>query len=242
MTASATDALAQLPLGAAGSVHLIGGGWDSAASGSVYGPFLEQTGPQPTIACVVIDEGDGLAQFHRWEAVLLRIKRSQPVPVIVRLGDCLDVRQLADADALFVCGGLTPAYAEAMVPVAPQIRAWLADGPRPYAGFSAGAAIAATLAVVGGWRHQGREVCPEDAAEDLDEVTVRPGLGLVDVTVDIHCSQWGTLPRLLAALADRPGSAGLAIDENTALNCYPDGTTVTGTGKAWRVTSGNASP
>lgn len=217
-----------LVAGAASSVHLLGGGWDAVVE--MYGPFLDAAGTQAAIACVVLDEGDGAQEFLRWDAVLRRTAACRPVPVLVRLGDRLDVRALGEAQAVLVCGGLTPAYADALVPVASELRAWLSVG-RPYAGFSAGAALAARHAVVGGWRHGGQPVCPEEAGEDLDEVTVRPGLGLVDVTVDVHCSQWGTLPRLRAALSMAAGAAGLAIDEDTAVHCYPERTTVTGRGQ-----------
>jgi len=58
-----------------------------------------------------------------------------------------------------------------------------------YGGFSAGSAIASAWALVGGWRATARgreiEVCHEDCGEDLDAVTVRPGLGLVPFTVDL---------------------------------------------------------
>ena len=55
----------------------------------------------------------------------------------------------------------------------------LAERGVPYAGFSAGAALAARSAVVGGWLLDGVPVCPEDTAEDLDEIAVRDGLGLM---------------------------------------------------------------
>lgn len=100
-----------------------------------------------------------------------------------------------------MCGGLTPAYQEAFVADAAATSSLLAERDIPYAGFSAGAALAARDAVVGGWRADGVAVCPEDAGEDLDEVAVRPGLGLVPFAVDVHAAQWGTLPRLAAAVA-----------------------------------------
>ncbi len=220
------------------SVHLLGGGWDDTATAALYGPFLESAGATPTVATVVLDEGDGTAQFDRWAHVLRRTAPCEPVPVLVPLGGRLDVPALGDADALLVCGGLTPAYADALHPAAPALRSWLDEGGRPYAGFSAGASVAADRAVVGGWRQAGRAVCPEDAAEDLEEVAVVPGLGLVPWTVDVHCAQWGTLPRLLGALPQTGSGRGLALDENTALHLDGDGGRVAGLGAAWRVEAG----
>jgi cyanophycinase len=217
------------------TVHLLGGGWDPSATAALYGPFLESAGSAPVVATVVLDEGDGAAQFERWAAVLRRTATCEPVPVLVPLGGRLDVPALGDADGLLVCGGLTPAYADALAPVGGELRAWLAEGDRPYAGFSAGAAVSARSAVVGGWRDGGDRVCPEDAAEDLDEVAVVPGLGLVPWAVDVHCAQWGTLPRLLAALGRVPIGQGLALDEDTAVHLADGVGRVAGRGTAWRL-------
>jgi cyanophycinase len=218
-------------------VFLIGGGWSPDAVGQMYGPFLEAAGASPTVACVVLDEGDGTEQFRRWEAALRAAGRCEPVPVLVPEGGLLEVGALSDADALLVCGGLTPAYAAALAPVAGPVREWLGAASRPYAGFSAGCAVAATRAVVGGWRLDGRVVCPEDAGEDLDEVTVLEGLGLVPFSTDVHAAQWGTLGRLVAAVASGAAAAGLGIDEDTMVS-WLDGTArVSGAGAATLVTS-----
>jgi cyanophycinase len=77
--------------------------------------------------------------------------------------------------------------------------------------------VAAERALVGGWRLEGREVCPPEAAEDLDEVTLVPGIGITPWTIDVHASQWGTLGRCLAAVSSGMIERALAIDENTAL-------------------------
>jgi cyanophycinase len=197
--------------------YLIGGGWDEGASGLLYGPFLADAGrraggPNPTVACLLVDEGDGAQDFVRYEAALRRAAPCTPVPVLVPLGGTLDPAALDGVDALLVGGGLTPAYQEALAAVR--------DGPArlPYAGFSAGAAVAAREALVGGWLAGGVQVCPEETGEDLEEIEVRPGLGLVPFTVDVHAAQWGTLPRLIEAVRrGGTGAYGVAIDENTML-------------------------
>lgn len=193
---------------------LIGGGWSDPRP--VYGPFLTAAGPTPRVACVVVDEGDGAEQAARWQDVLRTVAPCDPRAVLVPLGEALDPAALAEADAVLVCGGLTPAYAESLAPCAAAIRDHVAAG-RPYAGFSAGAAVAARRAVVGGYRLDGRVVCPDDAGEDLEEITVVAGLGLVEVAVDVHAAQWGTLGRLSAAVGAGLVARGVAIDEDTAL-------------------------
>jgi cyanophycinase len=193
---------------------------------------------KPVIACVVFDEGDGRAQFTRWAAALREVANCEPVPVLMSPGAPLDVSELGNADGLLVCGGLTPGYAASMASGAAEVLDWLLLGDRPYAGFSAGAAIAPESALVGGWLSAGVPICSDDAAEDLDEITVQPGLGLVRFTVDVHCAQWGTLPRLVEAVRLRAGLAGVGIDENTALIVGPGGAVVAGRGQVWLAVGG----
>ena len=206
---------------------LIGGGWTDAAA--VYGPFLQAAGPRPGIACVVIDEGAGAEQAARWQSVLRELAPCDPRPVLVPLGEQLDPDALTDVDGVLVCGGLTPAYADSLAPCVDRLRELVAQG-LPYAGFSAGAAVAAGQALVGGYRIGERQVCPEDAGEDLEAVTVVDGLGLVDLTLDVHAAQWGTIGRLVAAVEAGLVPAGAGIDEDTALVIDDGGTRVVGRG------------
>jgi cyanophycinase len=115
-----------------------------------------------------------------------------------------------------------------------ELRRQVAAGV-PYLGFSAGAAIAAEAALVGGWRIGEVPVSPEEASEELDEVTVAAGIGLVDVAVDVHVAQWGTLSRLVAAVESGLVEGGLGIDEHTVLIVGEGGFRVAGRGTVWRV-------
>ena len=214
------------------SCFLLGGGWAAEAAQRLYGPFLDAAGGSRSVACVVLDEGDGPEQFLRWSGALQSVAPCAPFPVLVPLDGRLDVAQLGDADALLVCGGLTPAYADALAPAAAGVRDWLTTRSRPYAGFSAGAAVAAERAVVGGCLQGCVPVCPGDAGEDLDEVTVVDGLGLVPLAVDVHAAQWGTLGRLAAAVAAGTVGRGVALDEDTLLTVDGTRATVSGLGRA----------
>jgi cyanophycinase len=105
-----------------------------------------------------------------------------------------------------------------------------------YAGFSAGAAIAAGRAIVGGFRRDdGRLVCAEEAGEDLEALAVRPGLGLVPFAVDVHATHWGTLTRLAHAVDAGLVDEGWAVDEGTAVVARDGVARVTGLGSAYRV-------
>lgn len=79
-------------------------------------------------------------------------------------------------------------------------------------------------------------MCPEDTAEDLDEIAVRDGLGLVSFAVDAHAAQWGTLPRLIAAVTRHRLPHGVALDESTLVEVSADGRAhVSGLGRAHSV-------
>ncbi len=224
-------------------VHLIGGGWNADAATTVYGPFLAQAQAlaasagrsEPIIACVVLDEGDGVEQFARWDAALAAVAPCRPLPLLIELGGRFDVTSLLGADGLLVCGGLTPAYAAALAPAAAELAEWLREGNRPYAGFSAGSAIAAGRAVVGGWLSDDVPICSEDASEDLAEISLAAGLGLSPFAIDVHCAQWGTLPRLIEAVRRNPALVGAGIDEDTVLVFQDGAATVRGRGSVWRV-------
>lgn len=218
-------------------VFLIGGGWDPGSIPTMYGALLRAAGPMPTIACIVLDEGDGHEQFQRWAAALQAAGACIPMPVIVARDDYLDVAALDGADGVLVCGGLTPAYAHAVTPARDALRHWLDLNRRPYAGFSAGAAIAADAALVGGWRSEHVAVCPEDAGEDLDEISVVTGIGLVPLTIDVHAAQWGTLTRLIEVVRRRLSQSGMAIDENTVVTVHGGRARVSGAGRVHLVTT-----
>jgi cyanophycinase len=222
---------------ATSSTFLIGGGWGAPV---VHEPFLraasDSAGSAPRIACVIVDEGDGDRQFACYDAVLRSAADCAPVPVLVPIGGRFDIEVVSDVDGLLVCGGLTPAYQDAFADCLDRLPGLLAERRVPYAGFSAGAALAARSAVVGGWLLDGVPVCPEDTAEDLDEIAVREGLGLVPFAVDAHAAQWGTLPRLIAAVTRHRLPHGVAVDENTLVEVAADGHAhVSGLGRAHSV-------
>jgi len=208
-------------------VHLIGGGWDGDVAPLVYGPFLSEVGGEGVVGCLLVDEGDGAEQFARYDAVLREVSPDcRPVPLLVPVGGAFAPDVLAGVDALLVGGGLTPAYQDALDPVIDEVVRVVRERSLPYAGFSAGAVVAARRALVGGWLDGGVPVCPGDAAEDLEEIEVRDGLGLVPYAVDVHAAQWGTLARLVAAVARGDAESGVALDENTLLTAAGDGRTV----------------
>ncbi len=230
------------------SIHLVGGGLLAAAD--VAAPFTAEATARaaavgrttPRIGLLSVARADGSSPNSTADiAQTLGGPRVAEVVVTeVPAGAVFDTGVLSDIDALVVAGGVTPDYLAAIAPVVDQVRLLVSDG-LPYLGYSAGAMIAADRALVGGWRIGGVEVCPEEASEGLDEVELREGLGLVDLTVDVHAVQAGTLARLIASAEAEFVTAGLAIDEDTALVVGEGALEVRGTGSVWRVIAGEES-
>ena len=224
------------------SVHLVGGGWNARTDAAVYGPFLAEAGAraaasgrvEPRLAFLVVSDGDGAEHAANLVAAVSAAGEFEPKITVVASGDVFALPAVAEADGILVGGGVTPAYLAAVAPVAGEIRRQVAAGI-PYLGFSAGAMIAAERALIGGWRMGGVEVSAVQAAEGLDEITIEPGIGLLDVTVEVHAAQWGTLSRLVAATEAGLIDGGLAVDENTALVVGEGALGVVGAGSVWRV-------
>lgn len=222
------------------SIHLCGGQWMAEGDAAVTSGFLEEAADRartsdrdaPRIAFLLVGEaGEWTVGFP---ASFSAVAPCVPIVHVVAEGDEFASEMLSDIDALVIGGGLTPAYLHAVQPIVDEIRLLVGDG-LPYFGFSAGAAIAAELAIVGGWLIEGVPVCPPDAGEDLEEVLVQPGLGLVDVAIDVHAAQWGTIARAISAVESGLIDSAIAIDERTALVVEDDGFLVVGRGHVWQV-------
>ncbi|GAB3615960.1 hypothetical protein GCM10027416_05170 [Okibacterium endophyticum] len=227
------------------SIYLVGGPTDAAVDAELWPEFVRDAAAfartndrvMPRIAVVQVHEGDGDEQID-----MIAAKLGEECAVVrlpVPAGREVQSHDLSGVDGLVVGGGLTPAYRQAMHTVEGEVRR-LVSGGMPYLGVSAGAQIAAERAIVGGWRIGGVPVAPERAGEDLDEVTIEQGLGLVDISIDVHAAQWGTLGRLVAAVEATMVSGGVAIDENTALIVEGGGLRIVGAGSIWQVMAGES--
>ncbi|GAA3632541.1 hypothetical protein GCM10022200_14340 [Microbacterium awajiense] len=221
-------------------MHLIGGGRDASLTAAVLAPFVDEaraaSSGDPVIALLLVLEPDDRTAESRFRTALEAA--GAPASGIrvhaIREGERFAASVVSGVHGIFVGGGLTPAYHQALTDIAEPIRGRVAAGA-PYAGFSAGAVIAAAHALVGGHRLDERDVAPADAAEELEQLEVRDGLGLVRATVEVHAAQWGTLSRLVAAVEADLVPRGVAIDEHTAY--VVDGLTasVHGRGHVWSV-------
>jgi cyanophycinase len=207
-------------------VFLIGGGRDPSGVAAAHAPFVSSCdGP---VLCLVLDDGD--ADVDRWTSALAG---AEVRPLLVSATRPALPADLDGVGGVYVAGGWTPGYQEAVC--SHEFAGALRAAGVPYAGFSAGAAVASGLALVGGWRFEGVQVCAQEAGEDLDELEVRPGLGLVPFAVDVHATQWGTLTRLVHAVDGGLVAGGVAVDEHTCVEVRGEELRVHGLGSAYRV-------
>lgn len=224
------------------SVHLVGGGWPAAGDTAVFGRFVAEATAraaaagraEPRIAVVAVRDGDAAAHAAKLVDAAAVAGGFDPVVTAVGHGGEVPQSAFAGVDGVLVGGGDAPAYREALEPRFGELRRLVAAGV-PYLGYSAGAMIAAERALIGGRSIGGVVVAPETGDQGLDEITIAPGIGLVDVAIDVHVAQWGTLSRLVAAVEAGIADGGLGIDEATTLIVGEGGLEVAGRGSVWRV-------
>lgn len=231
------------------SIHLCGGGWPFEDDGAVFRPFLDEITEKamdagrldgPRLAIVLVRDGDGPEKFVELSAVFGTLGKVDPIAVLAPEGAPIDASLFDDVDGIVVWGGLVPAYRDSLAGAFETIRTRVSAGV-PYFGFSAGAALASEAALLGGWKIGEVQICPPEAAEEIEQVTLSEGIGLLDTTVEVHAAQWGTVGRLIAATEAGVADGGVAIDEHTVLIAGADGLKVTGSGSVWSVTRDSGS-
>jgi len=232
-------------------MYLIGGGWSEEAFAETYGPFVRaatgDTGRKIALVIALDDEsdrGDVEAKF-RSPFESLSVAHDEIAAIFVSKDHPLTLETLTaiDPTGVFVCGGTTPLYQEALCRDTGWLGYVIAE-QLPYGGFSAGSSIAAQRAVVGGWRipvgASETPIVDEEVSEGLDLVTVRDGLGLLPLSIDVHCGQWSTITRLIHAVNAGMIEVGLGIDEDTMLEVENGVRSVRGLGHVYRVQSDGA--
>lgn len=195
-----------------GTLLLIGG--HEEPRGEILARFSDLSGGSREIALVTLATAEPLAAFRRYRESFKELGATAVHHLDARTReDCADpegLRLLEGVGGIFFTGG-------------DQLRITSMLGGTPYeaalrrahlrgaaiGGTSAGASAMSSAMLVGG-----------DDEESARRGTVRmcPGLGLLqDAVVDQHFAQRGRINRLLAALAQNPGTLGIGIDEDTAV-------------------------
>ncbi|MFE6963720.1 Type 1 glutamine amidotransferase-like domain-containing protein [Agromyces sp. NPDC057679] len=223
------------------SVHLVGGGALARSDAALYAPFVGEAAARaraagrsrPRIAVISIhpeaDERAGMLVD-----VLTAAGEFEPRVTALSGPEPVTPAALADVDAIAVGGGIVEHVRAGLEPVFGELRRQVAGGV-PYLGVSAGAMVAAEGSLGGGTRIDGVQLAPEVPGDPEVEFEVEQGIGLVDVSIDAHVAQRGTLSRLVAAVESGLVEGALGIDERTALIVGEGGLRVEGSGSVWRV-------
>lgn len=105
----------------------------------------------------------------------------------------------------------------------------------PYLGFSAGSAVVAKNAIVGGWKSNGHQITTPEAAYGFEEIEIEDGLGLIGPSVETHTDARSCMGRAIEAMLVGKMASVVAIDEATCLIVTPNGRTqIAGAGRvAW---------
>jgi len=226
------------------SIHLIGGGATTSADAPLHAPFVDEVSrraaasgrDRPRVAVISLHPeaadkaaalGELLTEAGRGTAIDLHLTAG-------RAGHPIERDAIDDVDGIAVGGGNVETVRAGLESVFDEIRRQVADGV-PYLGVSAGAMIAGERSLGSGTRIGGVVVSPEAADEPGDELELEAGIGLVDVTIEVHVAQRGVLSRVAAAAEAGLITGALGIDERTALIVSEGGLRVEGSGNVWRV-------
>src|SRR5262245_22216614 len=165
------------------AIFLHGGGDHAESRSDTFGRFVQalradQPGPLALIIAEATDD-DRAASYQDYGAIFqsVGLAAGQIEPFFVTPTQPLTRAALAavQPSGVFVCGGATPFYYQSLC-VDPSWVAYLREARIPYGGTSAGAAIAAQNAILGGWLARrgpnARAMLFQGASEGLDLLTV----------------------------------------------------------------------
>ena len=226
-----------------GRLMVIGGAEDRASDCSVLQAFAELCGgADARIVLITTASGRPAQSFATYLAAFRRLG----------IGDVRELwldsheqangeqthRTLAGATGIFFTGGdQARLQFLARSRAIRTLRDRVADASLAVAGTSAGATALGPVMILGGdVRGSGDDDQERDDPEDRetadDRLRMGPGLGLLPTSiVDVHFTQRGRLPRLVAAVARHPSHLGLGIDEDTAVLFRPGRFDVLGQGE-----------
>ncbi|MEF3404390.1 Type 1 glutamine amidotransferase-like domain-containing protein [Agromyces sp. CCNWLW203] len=228
------------------SIHLIGGGATTEADAALYTPFVAEAAERartagrarPRIAVISLHpEAEEKAAAL---AELLTVAAAgdadgiEARAVVGRPGEPITLAAIAEVDGIAVGGGVVEDVRAGLEPLFGELRRLVSVGV-PYLGVSAGAMVAAEGSLGSGSRIGGVPVSPEDSEGPWHELEIEPGIGLVDVAIEVHVAQRGMLSRLVAAVESGLIAGGLGIDERTSLIVGDGRLGSEGEGSVWRV-------
>lgn len=227
------------------SIHLIGGGATTEADAALYAPFVAEAAARgraagrarPRVAVISLhpEAQEKAAALADLLTAAARDGDGIEVRAIAgRPGEPIVLSAIAEVDGVAVGGGLVEEVRAGLEPLFGELRRLVSVGV-PYLGVSAGAMVAAEGSLGSGSRIGGVPVAPEDPEGPWLELEIEPGIGLVDVAIEVHVAQRGMLSRLVAAVESGLIAGGLGIDERTALIVGDGRLGSEGEGSVWRV-------
>lgn len=197
-----------------GTLVIIGGAEERSGGRRILREIAERVGKgKLCIATVASRSGDEQWELYRGAFRSLGVRRFSHLDVVHR-HEAVDekaLRAVADADAVFFCGGdqlkITAELGGTLV--SERIREIYGRGGL-VAGTSAGASVMSETMMVAG---------PGVSSFRIGSAALTaPGLGLVkNLIIDQHFAERGRIGRLLGAVAQNPKYLGIGIDENTAV-------------------------
>ena len=228
------------------NIYLIGGGgkqpkvWPDTFGRFVHGAGAEQARLALVAVGATPADAAGLLAFHRNIFLQLGLTADQIFDLPLVEGQQLDQAALAalEPSGVCVCADSTRLCQQAMCTNLGWV-GWLQEKNLPFCGVSSGAVVAGKQAVVGGWQvtldGDAHPFLAQAASGGLDELEVRPGLGLVPFALECHAGQQGTLIRLIHAVAMEMVGESWAIDEDTLLEIGSRGIYTNGLGHTYRL-------
>jgi cyanophycinase len=228
------------------NIFLIGGGGDQpGAWPDTYGRFLQAAGGEKArLALVAVgataSDATEILAFNRNIFLKLELPPAQILELPLIQGQHLETSALAalEPSGVCVCGTSTPLCHQVLCQDLEWVH-WMQEKNLPYCGVSSGAVVAGDRAVMGGWRvtvdGDPHPFQAHWASEGLDDLEVRPGLGLAPFAIECHAGQWGTLTRMIHAVAMELVDQGWAIDEDTLLELGVRGIYTNGLGHTYRL-------
>lgn len=228
------------------NVFLIGGGGDQPKVWpDVYGRFLQAAGGEGArLALVAVGsspaDADEILTFYRRIFESLGLPSGQIFDLPLTAGQHLEKQALESLNpsGVCLCANITPLCQQVTCADTAWV-AWLQEHNLPFCGVGSGAVVASERAVMGGWcvtvDEKQRPFQAKWASEDIDDLEVRPGLGLAPFAVECHAGQRGNLTRLIHAVAMEMVSEGWAIDEDTLLEIGNRGIYTNGLGHTYRL-------
>jgi cyanophycinase len=206
-----------------GCLMVIGGAEDRASDCWLLQAFTELCGGAGA-RIVIITTASGMPTqiFTTYLAVFRRLGAGDVRELRLASHEQANSEQtcavLAQATGIFITGG-DQARLQFLVRSRANItlRRRVADSSLVVAGTSAGATALGAVMILGG-NVGGTGDDPDDKDLAGDPLRTGPGLGLLPASViDVHLTQRGRLPRLVAAVARHPSHLGIGIDEDTAV-------------------------